>query len=75
MRIGRGLGADLAHRRELGLAPHAIVVPHEDGARILDDRGSQPARSSTAAACSRTKLYAHGDLIVVGRVVLRYIMC
>src|SRR6478672_3642254 len=40
MRIGRGLGADLRLDESSVSRRHAILVPSDDGTRILDDRSS-----------------------------------
>lgn len=69
--IGRGLAADI-HLDESSVSRrHAIVVPRSNGARILDDRSSNGTlvngrRVQQADLCD-------GDVIVLGRVVLRYL--
>jgi pSer/pThr/pTyr-binding forkhead associated (FHA) protein len=71
MHIGRGLTADL-HLDESSVSRrHAILVPRPAGARILDDRSANGTfvngrRVQQADLC-------HGDVIVVGRVLLRYL--
>ena len=69
--IGRGLSADL-HLDESSVSRrHAILVPRPAGARILDDRSS----NGTFVNGRRVQQadLSNGDVIVVGRVVLRYI--
>jgi FHA domain len=69
--IGRGLNADL-HLDESSVSRrHAILVPRAAGARILDDRSS----NGTFVNGRRVQQadLASGDVIVVGRVVLRYL--
>jgi pSer/pThr/pTyr-binding forkhead associated (FHA) protein len=69
--IGRGLSADL-HLDESSVSRrHAILVPRSSGARILDDR------SSNGTFVNGRRIFQQdlrdGDVIVVGRVVLRYL--
>ncbi len=69
--IGRGLSADL-HLDEGSVSRrHAILVHRESGARILDDRSANGTivngRRVTQADLNS------GDVIVLGRVVLRYL--
>ncbi len=71
MRIGRGLAADLRLDESSVSRRHAIIVPRPSGARVLDDRSSNGTfvngrRVQQAELCN-------GDVIVVGRVVLRYL--
>jgi pSer/pThr/pTyr-binding forkhead associated (FHA) protein len=69
--IGRGLNADL-HLDESSVSRrHAILVPRTTGARILDDRSS----NGTFVNGRRVQQadLSNGDVIVVGRVVLRYL--
>jgi pSer/pThr/pTyr-binding forkhead associated (FHA) protein len=69
--IGRGLSADL-HLDESSVSRrHAILVPRTSGARILDDRSS----NGTFVNGRRVQQadLSNGDVIVVGRVVLRYL--
>lgn len=70
VRIGRGLGADLRLDEASVSRRHAILVPHGDGTRILDDRSS----NGTLVNGRRVQQadLASGDVIVLGRVVLRY---
>jgi pSer/pThr/pTyr-binding forkhead associated (FHA) protein len=69
--IGRGLSADL-HLDEASVSRrHAIIVHRPTGARVLDDRSSNGTfvngrRVSQADLCN-------GDVLVLGRVVLRYL--
>jgi FHA domain len=69
--IGRGLAADL-HLDESSVSRrHAILVPRVSGARVLDDRSS----NGTFVNGRRVQQadLANGDVIVIGRVVLRYL--
>lgn len=71
MRIGRGLSAEL-HLDEASVSRrHAILVPRPTGARILDDRSS----NGTFVNGRRVQQadLQNGDVIVIGRVVLRYL--
>jgi FHA domain len=69
--IGRGLNADL-HLDEASVSRrHAILVPRLQGARILDDRSSNGTFVNGQRVQQRD--LRHGDVIVLGRVVLRYI--
>ena len=70
-RIGRGLGADL-HLDDISVSRrHAVLVPRSSGHRILDDRSS----NGTFVNAQRVEQFdlRDGDVIVLGRVVLRYL--
>jgi pSer/pThr/pTyr-binding forkhead associated (FHA) protein len=71
MHIGRGLSADL-HLDEGSVSRrHAILVHRSSGARVLDDRsanGTFVNGRRVAQADLRS-----GDVIVLGRVMLRYL--
>jgi pSer/pThr/pTyr-binding forkhead associated (FHA) protein len=69
--IGRGLAADLRLDESSVSRRHAILVPRVSGARILDDRSS----NGTFVNGRRVQQadLGDGDVIVVGRVVLRYL--
>jgi pSer/pThr/pTyr-binding forkhead associated (FHA) protein len=71
VRVGRGLGADLRLDESSVSRRHAILVSSADGTRILDDRSS----NGTIVNGRRVQQadLADGDLIVIGRVVLRYL--
>jgi pSer/pThr/pTyr-binding forkhead associated (FHA) protein len=70
LHIGRGLAADL-HLDESSVSRrHAIVVPRSSGARILDDRSSN-GTFVNGRRVQQADLRS-GDVIVLGRVVLRY---
>jgi pSer/pThr/pTyr-binding forkhead associated (FHA) protein len=71
MHIGRGLSADLHLDENSVSRRHAILVPRPSGARILDDRSS----NGTFVNGRRVQQadLRNGDVIVVGRVVLRYL--
>jgi pSer/pThr/pTyr-binding forkhead associated (FHA) protein len=70
--IGRGLAADLRLDEDSVSRRHAILVRRRSGSRILDDRSSNGTfvngRRITQAADLR-----NGDVLVLGRVVLRYL--
>jgi pSer/pThr/pTyr-binding forkhead associated (FHA) protein len=70
--IGRGLAADLRLDETSVSRRHAILVPRVSGARILDDRSS----NGTFVNGRRVQQadLSDGDVIVVGRVVLRYLV-
>jgi pSer/pThr/pTyr-binding forkhead associated (FHA) protein len=71
MHIGRGLAADLRLDESSVSRRHAILVPRPSGARILDDRSS----NGTFVNGRRVQQedLSNGDVVVIGRVVLRYI--
>jgi pSer/pThr/pTyr-binding forkhead associated (FHA) protein len=71
MHIGRGLAADLRLDESSVSRRHAILVPRPAGARILDDRSS----NGTFVNGRRVQQedLSNGDVLVVGRVVLRYL--
>ena len=71
MHVGRGLSADL-HLDETSVSRrHAILVPRAGGARILDDRSSN-GTFVNGRRIQQADL-VNGDVIVLGRVVLRYL--
>jgi pSer/pThr/pTyr-binding forkhead associated (FHA) protein len=69
--IGRGLAADLRLDEDSVSRRHAILVHRGSGSRILDDRSSNGTivngREVTQADL------CNGDVLVLGRVVLRYL--
>ncbi len=69
--IGRGLAADLRLDEDSVSRRHAIFVYRRSGSRILDDRSSNGTfvngRRITQADLR------DGDVLVLGRVVLRYL--
>ena len=69
--IGRGLSADLHIDENSVSRRHAILVPRPSGARILDDRSS----NGTFVNGRRTQQaeLQNGDVIVLGRIMLRYL--
>jgi hypothetical protein len=69
--IGRGLSAELRLDDASVSRRHAILVPRPTGARILDDRSS----NGTFVNGRRVQQadLQNGDVIVIGRVVLRYL--
>ena len=69
--IGRGLSADL-HLDEGSVSRrHAILVQRGSGARILDDRSANGTHVN-GRRVTQADLDS-GDVIVLGRVVLRYL--
>jgi len=71
LHIGRGMSAGL-HLDESSVSRrHAILVPRADGARILDDRSSN-GTFVNGRAVQQADL-TDGDVIVLGRIVLRYL--
>src|SRR5690348_14809010 len=71
MHIGRGHSADLRLDETSVSRRHAILVPRPRGARILDDRSS----NGTFVNGRRVQQadLRNGDVLVLGRVVLRYL--
>jgi pSer/pThr/pTyr-binding forkhead associated (FHA) protein len=69
--IGRGLSAELRLDDSSVSRRHAILVPRPAGARILDDRSS----NGTLVNGRRIQQadLSSGDVILIGRVVLRYL--
>jgi pSer/pThr/pTyr-binding forkhead associated (FHA) protein len=69
--IGRGLSADLRLDEASVSRRHAILVPRRSGTRVLDDRSSNGTfvngRRVTQADLR------NGDVLLLGRVVLRYL--
>jgi pSer/pThr/pTyr-binding forkhead associated (FHA) protein len=71
MHVGRGLNAEL-HLDEASVSRrHAMLVPRPAGARILDDRSSNGTYVN-GRRIQQADL-RNGDVIVLGRVVLRYL--
>ncbi len=69
--IGRGLSADL-HLDEGSVSRrHAILVHRGSGARILDDRSANGTLVNGQRVTQAD--LSNGDVIVLGRVVLRYL--
>jgi pSer/pThr/pTyr-binding forkhead associated (FHA) protein len=69
--IGRGLAADLRLDETSVSRRHAILVPRLSGARILDDRSSN-GTFVNGRRIQQADL-SDGDVIVLGRVLLRYL--
>jgi pSer/pThr/pTyr-binding forkhead associated (FHA) protein len=70
-RIGRGLAADLRLDENSVSRRHAMLVSDPAGARVLDDRSS----NGTFVNGRRVEQVdlSDGDVIVLGRVALRYL--
>jgi hypothetical protein len=69
--IGRGLAADLRLDEDSVSRRHAILVYRRSGSRILDDRSSNGTLLNGRRV---TQADLHdGDVLVLGRVVLRYL--
>jgi pSer/pThr/pTyr-binding forkhead associated (FHA) protein len=71
LHIGRGLAADLRLDDSSVSRRHAILVPRPRGARILDDRSSN-GTFVNGRRVQQSEL-RDGDVIVLGRAVLRYV--
>ena len=69
--IGRGLAADLRLDEDSVSRRHAILVHRASGARILDDRSSN-GTIVNGRQVTQEDLH-NGDVLVLGRVVLRYL--
>jgi hypothetical protein len=69
--IGRGLAADLRLDETSVSRRHAILVPRPAGVRILDDRSSY-GTFVNGRRIQQAELQ-DGDVIVIGRVMLRYL--
>lgn len=71
MHVGRGLAAELRLDDISVSRRHAIIVPRPGGARILDDRSA----NGTFVNGRRVQQadLRDGDVIVLGRVVLRFL--
>ena len=69
--IGRGLAADLHLDDSSVSRRHAVLVPRASGYRILDDRSSN-GTFVNGRRIEQVDL-RNGDVIVLGRVVLRYL--
>jgi pSer/pThr/pTyr-binding forkhead associated (FHA) protein len=69
--IGRGFGVDIRLEDPGVSRRHAIVVQRRSGARVLDDRSAN-GTFVNGRRVSEADL-GDGDVIVIGRVVLRYV--
>jgi len=69
--VGRGLSADLRLDERSVSRRHAILVHRGSGARILDDRSANGTLVN-GRRVTQADLQS-GDVIVLGRVVLRYL--
>jgi hypothetical protein len=69
--VGRGLLADLRLDENSVSRRHAILVNRRSGVRLLDDRSSN-GTFVNGKRITQTEL-SHGDLLMLGRVVLRYL--
>jgi pSer/pThr/pTyr-binding forkhead associated (FHA) protein len=69
--IGRGLAADLHLDEDSVSRRHAILVHRRNGMRVLDDRSSN-GTFVNGRRIVQTDLQ-NGDVLVLGRVVLRYL--
>ncbi|HEV3046604.1 MAG TPA: FHA domain-containing protein [Solirubrobacteraceae bacterium] len=72
LHVGRGLAADLRLDDSSVSRRHAILVPRPAGARILDDRSAN-GTFVNGRRVQQADLQG-GDVIVLGRVVLRFIL-
>jgi pSer/pThr/pTyr-binding forkhead associated (FHA) protein len=71
MHIGRGLAADVHLDEKSVSRRHAMLVPRPSGPRLLDDRSSN-GTFVNGRRIVQADLH-NGDVIVLGRVVLRYL--
>lgn len=71
MHIGRGLAADLHLDEKSVSRRHAMLVQRPSGARLLDDRSSN-GTFVNGSRIVQADLH-NGDVLVLGRVVLRYL--
>ena len=71
MHVGRGLSAELRLDDNSVSRRHAILVPRPAGARILDDRSAN-GTFVNGRRVQQAELRG-GDVIVLGRVVLRFL--
>jgi pSer/pThr/pTyr-binding forkhead associated (FHA) protein len=71
MHIGRGLSADLHLDEKSVSRRHAMLVPRPSGARLLDDRSSNGTFVNGRRVVQQD--LHNGDVVVLGRVVLRYL--
>jgi pSer/pThr/pTyr-binding forkhead associated (FHA) protein len=69
--IGRGLAADLRLDEDSVSRRHAILVHRRSGSRILDDRSSNGTLVNGRRVMQAD--LQNGDMLVLGRVVLRYL--
>jgi hypothetical protein len=71
LHIGRGLSADLRLDEKSVSRRHAMLVPRPAGARLLDDRSSN-GTFVNGRRIVQADLH-DGDVVLLGRVVLRYL--
>jgi pSer/pThr/pTyr-binding forkhead associated (FHA) protein len=71
MHIGRGLSADLHLDEKSVSRRHAMLVHRPTGPRLLDDRSSN-GTFVNGRRIVQADLH-NGDVLVLGRVVLRYL--
>jgi pSer/pThr/pTyr-binding forkhead associated (FHA) protein len=69
--IGRGLSADLRLDEASVSRRHAMLVQRPGGPRLLDDRSSNGTFVNGRRIVQAD--LRHGDVIVLGRVVMRYL--
>jgi pSer/pThr/pTyr-binding forkhead associated (FHA) protein len=69
--IGRGLAADLHLDEDSVSRRHAILVHRRSGMRVLDDRSSNGTFVNGRRIVQAD--LQNGDVLVIGRVVLRYL--
>jgi pSer/pThr/pTyr-binding forkhead associated (FHA) protein len=70
--IGRGLSADLRLDEVSVSRRHAILLSTDDGTRVLDDRSSN-GTFVNGKRVQQAELH-NGDVIAVGRFLLRYLV-
>ena len=69
--IGRGLSSDLRLEDVSISRRHAILISRRQGARVLDDRSSNGIYVNGRRVAEAD--LSDGDVIAVGRIVLRYL--
>jgi pSer/pThr/pTyr-binding forkhead associated (FHA) protein len=69
--VGRGLAADLRIDDTSVSRRHAILLQRQSGTRVLDDRSSN-GTIVNGRRVSQAEL-RNGDVLLLGRVVLRYL--
>jgi pSer/pThr/pTyr-binding forkhead associated (FHA) protein len=71
MHVGRGLAADLHLDEDSVSRRHAILLNRSSGVRILDDRSSNGTFVNGHRIVEAD--LSDGDVIVLGRIILRYL--
>ena len=69
--VGRGLAADLRLDEDSVSRRHAILLQRRAGVRVLDDRSSNGTFVNGRRVVEAD--LSDGDVLVLGRIVLRYL--